>query len=145
MTPFGRRPRSSLRHNPHTRVPYMSRRLSALALAGLVAVSSIAATALADFSGGWDVLVQGPQGPVNSVLTIEQKGDSVTGKFESELGVAPISGQTKGDSIKFAFALDAGGQMLNLLAVGALKDKDNLAGNIVAEGMGEFPFEAKRK
>jgi hypothetical protein len=105
----------------------------------------MAAVAFADFNGAWAVVVNGPEGAVNATLTIAQKGDSVTGTLDSEMGSAPISGQTKGDSIKFAFGLDAGGQALNLLAVGALKDKDHLEGKIVADGMGEFPFTATRK
>jgi hypothetical protein len=51
----------------------------------------------------------------------------------------------KGDSIKLAFGLDMGGQQLSLVVTGALKDKHNLGGVLVAAGMGGFPFTAARK
>lgn len=126
----------------------MSRRLSRFVLLGSLVAGSLTAGAqrlFADFTGAWDVVVQGPQGAMASVLTISQKGDSVGGRFESEVGTAELAGNAKGDSLRFTFSIDAGGQMLNLLALAALKDKDHLEGKIVAEGMGEFPFTAARK
>lgn len=124
------------------------RRLSLAAVAIALVGSSVAATAqrlLADFSGGWDVLVQGPQGPMSSTLTLTQKKDSVSGKFESDVGNAEVRGSVKGDSLEIVFAIDAGGQMISLTGLGALKDKDNMEGKIVADGMGEFPFAASRQ
>lgn len=121
------------------------RRLSAIVLTAAIAASTMAAAALADFSGAWDVVVDGPQGAMASSLTLEQKSDSISGMFESEVGSAKVAGFAKGDSLFLAFAIDAGGQMINLTGIAALKDKTNLDGKIVAEGMGEFPFRAKRK
>ena len=126
----------------------MFRRLSALALAAALAGGSLTAAAqrvLADFSGVWDVVVQGPQGPMASSLNLSQTGDSVSGKFESEVGAAQVKGGVKGDSLEILFALDVGGQVLNLQGLGALKEKDKIEGKIVAEGMGEFPFTATRQ
>lgn len=123
-------------------------RIAGLSLAIALTLSATVAAAqriFADFNGPWNVTVQGPQGPMNSVLTIKQHGDTLSGVFESELGTAPINGMAKGDSIKFVFALDAGGQQMSLQATAALKDKDNLNGVIEAAGMGGFPFTATRK
>lgn len=120
-------------------------RLSVLAALVLSAATASAQRIFADFAGAWNVTVQGPQGPMNSLLTLKQTGDTVSGEFESELGKAAVSGMTKGDSIKFSFNLDAGGQQIALQATAALKDKDNLAGVIEAAGMGGFPFAATRK
>ncbi len=121
------------------------RRISAIVLTAAVAASTMAAATFANFTGAWDVVVNGPQGAMASTLTLEQKSDSISGTFESEVGSAKVAGFAKGDSLFLAFAIDAGGQMINLTGVGALKDKDNLEGKIVAEGMGEFPYSAKRK
>lgn len=121
------------------------RRFAPLAFVfALFATTTAAISFLADFSGTWNVTVQGPQGAMASKLTLAQKADSVSGMFESEVGSAPLAGTVKGDSVRFNFAIDAGGQMLNLVALAALTDKDNLAGKIVAEGMGEFPFAGTR-
>jgi hypothetical protein len=124
------------------------RRLSLAAVAVALAGTSITAAAqrlLADFSGGWDVMVQGPQGPMASTLTLTQKGDSVSGKFDSEVGSAMVKGTAKGDSLMVSLGLDVGGQVINLTTLGVLKDKDNMEGKIIAEGMGEFPFAASRQ
>lgn len=120
-------------------------RFSVVAALVLSAATASAQHLFADFAGAWNVTVQGPQGPMNSLLTLKQTGDTVSGDFESELGKAAVSGMVKGDSIKFAFSLDAGGQQLSLQATAALKDKDNLNGVIEAAGMGGFPFSATRK
>ena len=129
-----------------------NKRIARLSLAFALTLGAVSAAAtataqrmFADFSGGWNVSVQGPQGPMNSTLNLKQKGDTISGTFESELGTAAVNGLAKGDSIKFVFALDAGGQQLSLQATAALKDKDNLAGAIDAAGMGSFPFTATRK
>ncbi|MBP6771494.1 MAG: hypothetical protein KA154_00775 [Gemmatimonadaceae bacterium] len=120
-------------------------RLSVVAALVLSAATAAAQHVLADFGGTWSVVVEGPQGPMNSELALTQKGDTVAGEFSSEIGKAPVSGMVKGDSIKLAFGLDMGGQQLSLVVTGALKDKDNLGGVIEAAGMGGFPFTAARK
>ena len=125
------------------------RRIASLSLVAAFVIGAATATAqriLADFSGTWNVTVEGPQGPMNSQLTIKQNADTVAGEFSSEIGKAPVSGMVKGDSIKFSFGLDMGGQQLSIQGTGALKDKDNLAGMIEVIGMGaSFPFAAKRQ
>ncbi len=120
-------------------------RLAATAALLLSAGTAAAQVLLADFSGGWNVVVEGPQGPMSSTLTLSQTGDSVAGKFESEVGSASVKGSVKGDSLRIAFQLDAGGQMLDLEGVGALKEGERLEGKIIAAGMGEFPFAATRQ
>jgi hypothetical protein len=110
----------------------------------LTAATATAQRFLADVAGTWNVTVEGPQGPMSSQLVLTQKGDTLSGKFASEIGEAPISGMVKGDSVKIALALDMGGQQLSLQIAGALKDKDKMAGVVEAVGMGGFPFVAAR-
>jgi hypothetical protein len=107
----------------------------------LLAVSASLAVAaprmLADVTGKWNVTVATPDGGTQaSVMTITQKADSVTGTLESQLGTAPMVGVVKGDSLKFAFQLDMGGQALVINGAGILKDKDS---------MGVMPFTAVRQ
>ncbi|MBL0169778.1 MAG: hypothetical protein IPP90_03465 [Gemmatimonadaceae bacterium] len=120
-------------------------RLSVVAALFFGAATATAQRILADFSGAWNVTVEGPQGPMNSMLTLKQTGDTISGEFQSEIGNAPVSGMVKGDSIKVSFGIDMGGQQLSLQVIGALKDADNLGGTIEAAGMGGFPFVATRK
>jgi len=125
------------------------RRIASLSVIAALVVGAATATAqrmLADFSGTWNVTVEGPQGPMNSQLTLKQTADTIAGEFSSEIGKAPVSGMVKGDSIKFSFGLDMQGQQLSIQGTGALKDKDNLGGMLEVIGMGaSFPFAATRK
>lgn len=120
-------------------------RLSVVAALFIGAATATAQRMLADFGGVWNVTVEGPQGATNSVLTLKQTADTVAGDFESELGKAPVSGMVKGDSIKFSFGIDMGGQMLSIQGIGALKDKNSMSGTVEAAGMGGFPFTATKK
>lgn len=122
-------------------------RIAGLSLIAAMVVGAATATAqhmFADFGGVWNVTVAGPQGDMNSRLTLTQAGDSVSGQFESELGVAPVKGTAKGDTLRVGFSLDAGGQMITIQAVGVLKEKTSLAGSMEAAGMGAFPFSATK-
>jgi len=125
------------------------KRLASLSVVAALVIGAATATAqriLADFSGTWNVTIEGPQGPMNSQLTLKQNADTIAGEFNSEIGKAPVSGMVKGDSIKFSFGIDMQGQQLSIQGTGALKDKDNLAGMIEVVGMGaSFPFVAARK
>ena len=126
------------------------RRIASLSVIAALVVGAATATAqriLADFAGTWNVTIEGPQGPMNSQLTLKQTADTVAGEISSEqIGKAPVTGMVKGDSIKFSFGIDMQGQQLSIQGTGALKDKDNLAGMIEVVGMGaSFPFSAARK
>lgn len=123
----------------------MFRKLLASAVLVGVAASVAAASAFADFSGKWSLNIGTPDQARTAVLTIEQKGDSVSGTTESELGVAPVKGVVKGDSLFFGFALDMGGQQFVINGAAALKDKDNLEGALDVSGMGGFPFTGARQ
>ncbi len=118
---------------------------AAALLCSLTAFSSAANRFLADLSGTWNVSVQTPDQAVSSVLTVAQKGDSLSGTLSSEIGQAPVRGQVKGDTVTFVFSLDMGGQALDISAAGLMTDKDNFAGQMEVSGMGTMPFSAKRQ
>jgi len=121
-------------------------------LASVVAVSFVSGVALAaprlfaDLNGKWTMNIATPDQARTSTLTIEQKGDSISGTTESaELGSTPIRGVVKGDSVFFGFAINMGGQELVINAVAAMKDKDHMEGALDVSGMGAFPFNAARQ
>lgn len=123
---------------------HLMRGFRTIAVVTALALTSLAAAVMADFTGGWDVVVQGPEGPMQSTLTLTQKADSVAGSFESQVGSGGVTGTARGDSLFITLAINANGQGINVTGVGALKD-GTLNGVFLAEGMGEFPFTAKRK
>jgi hypothetical protein len=118
---------------------------AAVLLCSLTAFSSAANRFLADLTGTWNVSVQTPDQAVTSVLTVAQKGDSLSGTLESEIGRAPVKGAVKGDTVRFVFSLDMGGQALDISAAAVMTDKDNFAGQMEVTGMGTMPFSAKRQ
>ena len=114
----------------------------------MISLSAITATAqrmFADVSGKWTFTVDAPNGQTNSLATFKQEGDALTGTLEIEqMGTRPLTGSVKGDTIRFAFTIDMGGQIAEIQSTGVLKDKDSLAGQMELAGMGAFPFSAKR-
>ena len=127
----------------------MSRtRFAVTAAAVMISLSAITATAqrmFADVSGKWTFTVDAPNGQTNSLATFKQEGDALTGTLEIEqMGTRPLTGSVKGDTIRFAFTIDMGGQIAEIQSTGVLKDKDSLAGQMELAGMGAFPFSAKR-
>lgn len=120
--------------------------LSAAAVCLASGVAAAAPRLFADLSGKWTMNIATPDQARSSTLTIEQKGDSISGTTESaELGSTPIRGVVKGDSVFFGFAVNMGGQELVINAVAALKDKDRMEGVLDVSGMGGFPFNAARQ
>ena len=113
-----------------------------------LALSVTAAAAqhfLADFSGKWNVAIDAQGQTMQSLMTVTQKGDSVSGTTESQIGTANFDGVVKGDSIFFGFALDMGGQQIKIRGTGVMSDKDKMTGTMEAEGLGAFPFAAARQ
>ena len=127
---------------------FISRRLFASA-ALLLSVATVAAAAqrvFADVSGKWAVAVDMQGTTSESQLTLKQEGDALTGVIESaQIGSRNIAGNVKGDTVRFAFSVDMGGQVLDIRAAGLLTDKDNMSGQIELAGMGAAPFVAKRQ
>ncbi len=119
--------------------------LSAVVLLLSLTAFTFAARPAADVSGTWNVSVQTPDQTVGSVLVIQQKGDTLSGTLESDLGRAAINGMVKGDTVNFAFGLDMGGQALNIQASAVLTDKDTMNGQMDVSGMGGMPFSARRQ
>jgi hypothetical protein len=113
-------------------------------LLGLSAFTANAGRFLADLTGTWEVSVQTPDQAVSSTLTVEQKGDSISGVLASEIGQANVRGVVKGDTVNFSFGLDMGGQAIDIAATALLTDKDNMAGSMDVSGMGNMPFSARR-
>jgi hypothetical protein len=118
---------------------------AAAVVASFAVASTAAAIALFDISGTWVVSVQTPDAQtMSSTLILEQKGDSVNGTLSSEIGQANVRGIVQGDTVRFSFGLDMGGQALEVNAAALLTDKDNMQGQMDVTGMGPLPFSARR-
>jgi hypothetical protein len=113
-------------------------------LVGLSAFSANADRFVANLTGTWNVAVDAQGQSMTSTLVVEQKGDSISGVLQSEIGSANVRGAVKGDTVNFVFGLDMGGQQLDIAATALLTDADNMAGSMDVTGMGNLPFSARR-
>lgn len=120
--------------------------ITAALFASAFAVTATAQRLLADISGKWVMTVQGPQGAMDSNVEFKQEGEKLSGTISSEqLGTSKVEGTVKGDTLRFAFSIDAGGQQFALTGGALLKEKDVIDGQLVAGEMGNFPFTMKRQ
>lgn len=118
---------------------------AAAVVASFAVAGTAAAIALLDVSGTWTVAVTTPDSQtMSSTLILEQKGDSLSGTLSSEIGQANVIGVVQGDTVRFAFGLDMGGQALEVNAAALMTDKDNMQGQMDVTGMGPLPFTARR-
>jgi len=123
-------------------------RFSAVAAAVLVSLSAVTVTAqrmFADLNGKWSFDVQAPQGATTSIGNFKQEGEALSGTLEiDQMGTRNIGGTVKGDTVRFSFTIDMGGNTMEIFSTGVMKDKDSMAGQMELPGMGGFPFTAKR-
>ncbi len=116
-------------------------------LLSVATVTAAAQRAFADVSGKWLFSVATPDRTQESIMTLKQEGDLLTGIVEIEqMGTRNLAGSVKGDTVRFAFSIDMQGTQLDLRGAGLLSDKDNFTGQLeLPSGMGMFPFTAKRQ
>ena len=102
---------------------------------------------LADVSGKWKVAITMNGSASESLVTLKQSGDTLSGVIESQqVGSRPLTGMVTGDTVRFQFSIDMQGSALEIRVGGLLKDKDSMEGEFVLpNGMGSFPFAAKRE
>lgn len=122
------------------------RLLASVAMLLSVATVATAARVFADVTGKWSVAVDVQGQTMMSLLTLKQEGEALSGTLEGDqIGSRAIAGTVKGDTIRFAFNIDMGGQVMDIRAAGVLSDKDNMTGQLEIAGMGNAGFVAKRQ
>ena len=85
-------------------------------------------------AGKWNVSVETPGGNRDSALDLKIDGKKVTGTLASEMGETPVAGEYVDGKLTFAITIDAGGQQIELVFVGAPKADGSLAGTIDFQG-----------
>ena len=121
----------------------------------LVAVVSAAVSAAGeqkfkkvDPSGSWRWQHEEEGEAIKDLLRIRiDKEGKVVGTYQGRIGPLEIKkGKMEGDQLSFQFAIDAGGQQIDIKFAGKIKD-DDIEGTVAfvaATGSGEFPWKAKR-
>ncbi len=107
----------------------------------LTAVTAIAQALQIDVTGKWNFAVITENGTGTPAVVLKQDGEKLTGTYESaRMGLRPIEGTVKKDSIKFALK---GGEV-ELQFIGVVTDKDNMKGIVDLAGQGNAAFTGTR-
>ena len=103
--------------------------------------SGDAVRVLVDVTGKWTFAVVTENGTGTPAVVLKQEGEKLTGTYESaRMGVRPIEGTVKKDSINFALK---GGEV-ELRFIGVVVDKDNMKGIVDLAGQGSATFTGTR-
>ena len=113
----------------------------AAVLTFVVAATAAAQRVLVDVTGKWTFAVVTENGTGTPAVVLKQEGEKLTGTYESaRMGVRPIEGTVKKDSINFALK---GGEV-ELRFIGVVVDKDNMKGIVDLAGQGSATFTGTR-
>lgn len=96
-----------------------------------------------DVSGTWSLDVTTEAGNGNPTITLDQKGEALSGRYSGRLGDAAITGTVKGSAITFQFPVEVQGSSLTVVYSGTI-DKDTMKGT-VRLGEREGTFTGARK
>jgi hypothetical protein len=102
--------------------------------------------ATAKMAGSWDFSFTSPQGNHNWRVKFDQKGDTLSGQAESELGALTLQDAwITGNELSFGVAISMNGQTFNLYFAGLVKG-DTADGSLEVpnSGMQAIPFRAVR-
>jgi hypothetical protein len=133
---------------PPMRTPSIRRSLLTAAFLFAATATAAAQGLFADVTGKWNVSVNTGGRVTESVVTLKQTGDSISGTIESEAtgGARELVGTIKSDTVRFGFSIQMQGNTIEIAAGGLLKDKDTIEGEMaLPNGAGTFPFTAKRQ
>ncbi len=93
-----------------------------------------------DISGNWAFSVETSAGAGSPSFTFKQNGETLTGKYNGQLGEADLNGTVKGNKIEFSF--EAGG---GLVVYTGTIEKDSMSGKVSLGDQASGTWTAKRK
>jgi hypothetical protein len=97
-----------------------------------------------DPAGTWSLVVQSPQGEINSQLTLTKDGEQIGGTLGTPMGnVAVKSGRLTGNQIRLTATVPIEGQSIEAIISGTIEG-DSMRGTIVMGAMGSFEFTGTR-
>lgn len=111
--------------------------------AALAAAIGVSAFAQSSVSGGWDLSINGPEGPIAASCMLKQDGDKVSGTLESPQGTVNVAGEMKGKTLSMSFTVPTPQGNLDIKVTGEV-DGANMKG-MIDFGMGQADFTGKKK
>lgn len=114
-----------------------------LALSALFGPGQLSAQDV-DVSGTWNMTVQSQQGTTNPTVTLQQDGQTLTGRYSSQtLGDADVTGSVDGNEVTFSFTAAMGGQSIPATYTATVED-DEMSGDLNLAGQAAASFTATR-
>ncbi len=121
-----------------------------LTLALLLLMAPMASRAQApnkvDLTGKWAFSVVTENGTGTPSVTFQQKGDSLTGHYSSQVfGEVEFKGTVKDGKITFAMSPSVQGQSLTVTYTGTVESADAIKGSVDLGGFGTGTFTGNRQ
>lgn len=111
-------------------------------LAGCLALVGLPLSAQG-VSGTWDAQMNTPGGVIDFQLVFKTSADTLTGKVVHQGGETPLKGTVKGDTVRFSYTIDYGGEPL-VISMAAQVKGDSIKGSVDFNGNGQDQFWAAR-
>lgn len=126
----------------------MKTRLIRNALIALIVATPVFAQApgKVDLSGKWLFSVTTDNGTGTPTVTFQQKGDSLTGHYSSQVfGEVDFKGAVKDGKFTFAMSPSVQGQSLTVTYTGSIDSADAVKGTVDLGGFGSGTFTGNRQ
>ncbi len=91
----------------------------------------------ANVAGTWQMTVDGGQGTLTMVLTIQQDGGKIKGTSKSDFGESPLEGTVKGNAIDFIVHVKSDNGDFDVEHTGTV-DGDTIKGTFKMQGNADF-------
>jgi hypothetical protein len=114
-----------------------------LALIAALLLSSPVLFALADVAGNWRVEFVIPKGEMGVTMTINQRGEKLTGQVVNEDGEFPLTGSVSGDTVTVTWTVPDDGKPLDITMVGTVEG-EYITGTARLGNVGEGDLSARR-
>jgi hypothetical protein len=99
-----------------------------------------------DLSGTWTFDVQTDAGGGTPTVTLEQKGDKLTGHYSSQtFGEQDLTGTVTGQSVEIVINADVQGTSLTVTYRGTVESKDSMKGEVDLGGLGSGTWTGRRQ
>lgn len=96
-------------------------------------------------AGEWTGSIEGPGGMMAFTLTIRVEGQTLSGSLATEMGVTALTGELTGDDVVLRGTATPPGMNAIEISITGRITGDDLRGTLVAQGMAEVPFNARRR
>ena len=97
-----------------------------------------------NLSGTWSFEVETSAGSGSPTFTFKQEGERLIGQYKGAFGEAPVSGEVKGNEVRFTLTVDAQGSNVTITYRGTA-EQDSMKGTLQAGDLASGTWKAKRQ